>query len=837
MGRMIVFDGNSILNRAFYGIRPLTTKDGLPTNAVFGFVNIIEKGISSLEEKPDYAAIAFDMREKTFRHKACETYKATRKGMPDELAAQLPYAKKIAEGLGLVILEKEGYEADDILGTLARIAKEKKCECVIVTGDKDSFQLVGDGTVVHLAKTNETKIYNKQTIVDTYGVTPEQLIDVKALMGDSSDNIRGVPGIGIKGALKLITEYENLDNIYNNIDNIKGAVKDKLISGKDSAILSRFLAEIYKEVPISNNINDYIYKGKNKPLLYDLCTTLEFKQFIDRFGLAEEKKTAEKAEFTESNIEELCELASRGKIYLHIKENTIFASDGENYLKVPFDSNVNLFFENENYSICVWSAKELFHILNTINISLKCSVDDLSLLGYVLSPADNGVSFDKLILMYLDTVSSEINVTLFPALLEKMLEKAEENEQLYLYREIEIPLAFVLAKMEATGFEIDKNGLEDYSETLSAWQTQTERIIYAETGKEFNINSPKQLGTVLFEDLKLPHYKKTKSGYSTNVEVLEKLRTYKPEIIEPILYYRQIKKLKSTYADGLLKVISPDDGRIHTTFKQTHTLTGRLSSAEPNLQNIPVRQELGKELRKFFVPKKGYVLIDADYSQIELRVLAHISGDETLINAFLDGKDIHALTASKVFGVPLEKVTGELRKRAKAVNFGIVYGIGAFSLAGDIGVSRKEAKEYIDGYFAKYPDVKKYMDETVAAAKKDGFVTTLLGRRRYIPEITSPKAQIRKFGERVAMNTPIQGSAADIIKKAMIDTEKSLAEAGLVSRLILQIHDELIVEAPENEAEKSAQILIQSMENAYKMLVPLSVDAHIGKNWFEAKEN
>lgn len=834
MGVMIVFDGNSILNRAFYGIRPLTTKDGLPTNAVFGFVNIIEKGISAVGGNPDYAAIAFDLKAKTFRHNACETYKATRKGMPDELAAQLPYAKQAAEGLGLVRLEVEGYEADDILGTLARIAKENHCECVIVTGDRDSFQLVGEGTTVHLATTNETKIFDEQAIFDTYGVKPRQLIDVKAIMGDASDNIAGVPGIGEKGALKLIAEYGSLKGVYENIDNIKGALKDKLIAGKESAMMSRYLAEICTSVPISENIEDYRYKGKNKSALYELFTKLEFKQFIERFDLTKEETVHVKPEFIESDIAALTEMAKDKRVYLHIRDNVISATDGENYIDVPFDEKAKPFFENEKNRICVWSVKELYHLLRAKGISFDCQADDLSLLGYVLSPSDNGVSFEKLALMYLNAAVKEIDVSLYPELFKIMLEKAESNEQERLYKEIELPLAYVLARMESVGFAVDKKGLADYSETLAAWISLTERSIYDITGKPFNINSPKQLGAVLFEDLKLPHYKKTKSGYSTDVEVLEKLRRYRPDIIEPILYYRLLQKLKSTYADGLLKVIS-DDGRIHTTFKQTQTLTGRLSSVEPNLQNIPVRQEMGKELRKFFVAADGCVLIDADYSQIELRVLAHISGDETLINAFLNGEDIHTLTASQVFGVPQDMVTPEMRKRAKAVNFGIVYGISEFSLAEDIGVTRKEAKDYIQGYFAKYPMVKKYMTETVEAAKRDGYVSTIFGRRRYIPELTSPKAQIRAFGERVAMNTPIQGSAADIIKKAMIDTEKALQEAGLSARLILQIHDELIVEAPEKEAGQAAEILIRSMENAYKMKVPLSVDAHIGKTWYDAK--
>ncbi len=801
---------------------------------MFGFVNIIEKSISSLGEKPEYAVIAFDMRAKTFRHAACETYKATRKGMPEELAAQLPYAKKAAEGLGLVLIEKEGYEADDILGTLSEIAKEQGCECIIVTGDRDSFQLVGNGTTVHLAATNETKIYTEQTILDTYGVKPAQLIDVKAIMGDASDNIKGVAGIGEKGALKLISDYADLDGVYRNIDGIKGALKDKLIAGKESAIQSRFLAEICKKVPISLNIDDYIYKGKDKTALYELFTRLEFRQFIERFSLADGEAASQKVEFREVDIATLEKTASRGILYLDIRDGRVLASDGKEYFSAYFDEKAGMLFENKKNKICVWSVKELYHLLKKINIEPMCEFEDLSLLGYVLSPSDSGVSFDKLTMTYLNITTSQTDVSLFAPLLDIMLIKAEENLQIPLYRDLELPLAFVLSRMEHIGFKVDKKGLEDYSETLGDWQTKAERSIYSEVGHEFNINSPKQLGTVLFEELRLPHYKKTKNGYSTNVEVLEKLRLYMPEVIEPILYYRQIQKLKSTYADGLLKVIS-EDGRIHTTFRQTLTMTGRLSSVEPNLQNIPVRTELGKEFRRLGSTEDGCVLIDADYSQIELRILAHISEDDTLINAFWEGHDIHALTASRVFGVPLNMVTDEMRKRAKAVNFGIVYGIGGFSLSEDIGVSLKEANKYIDSYFAKYPKVKEYMDSTIESAKKDGYVTTLLGRRRYIPVISSPKAMLRSFGERVAMNTPIQGTAADIIKKAMIETEKALIDAGLKSRLVLQIHDELIVESPVTEADRAKEILVRSMENAYKMRVPLSVDAHIGKTWYDAK--
>ncbi len=844
MKHMIVFDGNSILNRAFYGIRPLTTKDGLPTNAVFGFVNIIDKSISSLGTVPEYAVIAFDLPGKTFRHKASESYKANRKGMPEELAVQLPYAKETAKGMGLVLLEKEGFEADDIMGTLARVAKENDCACVLITGDRDSFQLVGDKTEVHLATTKETQIIDEKSVLEKYGVTPAQLIDVKAIMGDSSDNIAGVPGIGEKGALKLISEYGDLDKVYENIDNIKGATKDKLIAGKDSAYMSRFLSRIETHVPISEDIEEYAYNDKDIERLTELFTRLEFRQFIDRFGLTDQPTPQEEIEFVPAGFDQLAEMAKKELLYLTVSDKEVFAygevegEDGGKYYKVNLSENIEdarLLFENPKCRICVWSLKELFHALADAGVAYKCDTEDLSLLGYVLSPADNGVSFDKLALMYLNKAVAQPEVWLFKDLWEIMLEKAEENRQMYLYRDVELPLANLLARMERLGFGFDKEGLEEYSQYLEEHLVQTEQEIYDITGQEFNINSPKQLGQVLFEDLKLPHYKKTKTGYSTNAEVLERLREYYPHIINPILYYRQVQKLKSTYADGLLKVISPIDGRLHTTFKQTQTLTGRLSSVEPNLQNIPVRTQMGKTLRKFFVAKEGCKLISADYSQIELRILAHLSEDETLIQAFMEDKDIHAITASQVFGVDLASVTSEMRNHAKAVNFGIIYGISAFSLAGDIGVTRAQAEAYIHSYFAKYPKVKEYLDNTVAAAKNDGYVTTLLERRRYVPELASSKVMIRSFGERVAMNTPIQGSAADIIKKAMVDTDKAFAKAGLKSRLILQIHDELIVEAPEDEIKIATQILVDSMENTFALKVPLSVDAGTGANWYEAK--
>ncbi len=821
--KFIVFDGNSILNRAYYGIRPLTTKSGIPTNAVLGFINIIEKNMAAVQ--PDYAAISFDLPVKTFRHKAVDSYKANRKGMPDDLAQQMPYAYRAAAGLGLKITTCEGFEADDVLGTLSQAAKNSAVECVIVTGDRDSLQLVGDGTVVYLASTNETQIMDTDAVTQKYGIPPEKLIDLKALMGDSSDNIKGVPGIGEKGAVKLLKEFGTLDGIYENTDKISGSTGKKIIEGKDSAYESRFLATIRLDAPIDTNLENYVYSGKDENSLIDLFTELEFTSLIERMSLTRKGQDLPKAVFAEGKAEDLNE-----RVYVEVRGESLYATDGENYIILDPKDIKKL------KNVSAWSVKDTMHLLDGLGVDYTDFADDISLMCYTASPADSGMTVAKAATAYLGADTVPDPLACLPRLKEKVYSVLEEQDQIPLYKETEFPLAKVLYNMEKRGFCVDEDGIKQFGEFLAQNISELENSIYFCAGEEFNINSPKQLGHILFEVLGLPapKNKKNKNGYSTDAEVLEKLKD-RHEIVDYVLHYRTLAKLKGTYTDGMLSVINPADGRIHTTFRQTLTQTGRLSSVEPNLQNIPVRTELGREMRRFFTAPEGKVLVDADYSQIELRVLAAVSGDEKLIQAFVSGEDIHTLTASEVFGIPVNIVTPAMRKHAKAVNFGIVYGISAFSLADDIGVTRKEADEYIKTYFARYPKIKEYLDNCKEQAKDTGYVTTLFGRRRYVPELRSPKATVRAFGERVAMNTPIQGTAADIIKIAMVKTEKALEDSGIDARLILQVHDELIVEAAEKDAEKAKKILISCMESACNLAVPMSVDAHIGKNWFEAK--
>lgn len=825
MGTAIIFDGNSILNRAFYGVRPLSAPDGTPTNAVYGFVNIIKKELSRFGVSPDYAAIAFDRKEKTFRHLACESYKATRKGMPEDLAVQLPIAKEVSEALGLTVIECVGYEADDILGTLSDMFCKNGDKCFIVTGDRDSFQLVNDCVTVLLAANDETKIVDPDFISEKYSLAPKQLIDVKSLMGDSSDNIKGVPGIGEKGAIKLIAEYGSLDGVYEHADSIKGSLGEKLRAGKESAFESRFLAEICLAAPIDADAESYKYLGDDIPALRAIYTKLGFKKHLDALG---ESIPA----FTHSEYLPLPEVIPEGKkVYIHREGGCVFAKIGDSCYKTDEEDSDRLLASNRHF-IC-WSAKEVVRLAMSKGITLG-RTDDLSILSYLISPADNGISFDRVCSSLLDVNVSETDVALFERLEQKLLGDADEDI-MRLYTEIELPLCFVLAEMEELGFGVSRDEMQSFSDALDLTIKQTEQAIYALAGEEFNINSTKQLGHILFEKLSLPHFKKTKSGYSTDVSVLEKLEHYHP-IVPLILEYRKDAKLKNTYCDGLMGQID-ESGRIHTTFKQTQTLTGRLSSAEPNLQNIPVRSEKGRELRRFFVAREGCVLIDADYSQIELRVLAHVSDDDTFRQAFIDGEDIHRITASQVFGLPPEFVTSDMRKKAKTVNFGIIYGMGDYSLSQDLHVSRREAAEYIESYLSKYPGVRDYMESVKTEAKEKGYVTTVFGRRRYVPEINSKNANIRAFGERVAMNTPIQGTAADLIKIAMIRASRMLAEAGLEAKLVLQIHDELIVEAPIHEAEKAKLILCEAMQGAADMAVPLTTDIGIGKSWFDAKQD
>lgn len=827
MGKAIIFDGNSILNRAFYGVRPLNAPDGLPTNALFGFVGMINKAFSQIGGTPSFAAIAFDLKEKTFRHKACETYKATRKPMPEELALQLPFAKELAKALGIKVIEQAGYEADDILGTLSAMFTENEEQTFIVTGDRDSFQLINEYVTVLLASNDDTKITTPMEIKEKYGVEPKRLIDIKALMGDSSDNIAGVPGIGEKGAIKLIAEYGTLDNIYEHADEISGSVGKKLREGKESAYMSRFLAEIKLDVPLDCGLDDCKYSGNDILKLRELYTRLGFRQFLEKLeSIAPEQ--AEDDEFLP--LGELSDVSGKTVFVCLIGEELALNIDGKLY-KGEASEAINAISDCEK-AVC-WSSKEILHLAAEAKTEIKGYIEDISLLAYVCSPADNGVSFGKAVLDNLGVSSSDVKASLLPELYKKLSEKLEPSLK-KLYEEVELPLSALLCDMERRGFCVDKNALDDFAKLLSVSVAEEEEAIWTLAGENFNINSPKQLGNILFDKLMLPHQRKTKNGYSTDVSVLEKLEPYHP-IIGLILDYRKDSKLKNTYCDGLGKQIS-GDGRIHTTFKQTQTLTGRLSSAEPNLQNIPVRSERGRELRKFFVADEGCILIDADYSQIELRVLAHVAGDEALINAFKHGEDIHTVTASQVFGVPFDQVTGEMRKRAKAVNFGIIYGIGDYSLSQDLKIPRKTAAAYIESYLAKYPGVRDYLETTKRMARENGFVETMFGRRRYVPELASTNKNIQAFGERVAMNTPIQGAAADLIKIAMIRTDRMLKEAGSSARLILQIHDELIIESPIEEADRAEAILREAMQNAAKLSVPLQVDIGRGKSWFDAKD-
>ncbi len=849
MKKFLIVDGNSILNRAFYGIRPLTTKDGLNTNAVYGFVNILRRNLDDL--KPDGFAVAFDLKAPTFRHKKVETYKANRKGMPPELAQQLPYAKEAAKLLGAQVLTLEGYEADDILGTAAEMASSAGEHAYILTGDRDSLQLICDNVTVLLATNSDTIPYDSAKFTETYGITPDRFVDVKALMGDSSDNIPGVPGIGEKTAFKLIAEFGTLDGVYENIDSpdIKAGQRQKLTDGKESAYTSKWLATIVKDAPVGITLEDLDgVEERAASLRGELCelfTKLEFSALIKRFGLdATEISNAKNSPCESAEIECADALDVAQKILekdselvaVYIGER-VSLSVCENEVYYCSDDKVREAFitlKNGGKKLLVYDSKSLYARYSLTDEI--CFDFDLMLAAYVVDPTDNKLDPARLKLRYLgDSSDGFSSAELLKCSLEIMRFIKERGQESLLY-DIEIPLSLVLARMEKTGFKIDVGGINDFSERLMRAARELEDRIYFLAGCEFNIKSPIQLSEVLFERLALPHGKKNKNGsYSTNADILEKLAPYH-EIVADILEYRQLEKLRSTYGEGLTKAADADDF-IHTSFNQTVTATGRLSSTEPNLQNIPVRTELGRELRRFFIPSSdGRVLIDADYSQIELRLLAHISGDETMIDAFNSGIDIHTVTASQAFGVPIEAVTSEMRKRAKAVNFGIVYGISDFSLAQDIGVTKKQAGEYIEAYLANYPKVDKYLKDIVSRAKADGYVTTMFGRRRDIPELRSGKKMLEAFGERVAMNSPIQGSAADIIKIAMVKVDEALCHSGYDAKLILQVHDELIVEAAEKDAEAVCALLVHEMENCVELSVPLTVSAAIGGSWYDCKD-
>ncbi len=850
--KLMILDGNSIVNRAFYGVRILNAPDGTPTNAVFGFLNILQRMLD--EQKPDAVCVAFDRREPTFRHKAYDGYKAQRKPMPEELAVQIPILKETLDAMGIHRYELSGYEADDILGTAARICGERGWDCSIVTGDKDSLQLVDENTMVCNVKSRmgqtETINYTPAVFEEEYGFAPPQMVDLKALMGDSSDNIPGVPGIGEKTARELVRKYGTVENIYRDLSalDIKEGVRKKLAEGEESARKSYWLATILREVPLELNPEDAIWDRNYSDALYGLFKRLGFQKFIDRWGLKESSDpdsvpvTDTMPHLLVASPEEaekmLSALGEGGRLAVSFSDNldSIEICDGKNVYIASWDRcgesynrMLDLVFSADREKLG-HNVKDLMNTLSREGRSYDGFVFDTALAAYLLDANESDYALPRLSARYLgrESVGAEAVYALAPVLEEKL----EELGMTKLYRDIEMPLCEVLSEMENSGFYVDRKALYEFGESLNGDITRLQESIWAHAGHEFNINSPRQLGEVLFEELMLPSGKKTKTGWSTNVDVLEKLRGKHP-IIEEILEYRTLTKLKSTYADGLLKVIGPD-GRIHSSFQMTVTATGRLSSTEPNLQNIPVRKKLGAEIRKMFVAGPGMVLVDADYSQIELRLLAHISGDEAMREAFLSGEDFHTITASRVFGVPVEEVTPLMRSRAKAVNFGIVYGISAFSLSQDIGVLPSEAKTYMDAYLDKYHGVRDYMKRVVAKAKEDGYVSTLFGRRRYLPELKSSNFNVRSFGERVALNMPVQGTAADVIKLAMVNVYRRLRAEKLLARLILQVHDELIVECPKAEAETVRKLLAEEMENAVHLSVPLTADAHIGHSWAEA---
>ncbi len=855
---MLIVDGNSIANRAFYGIRLLSTKDGRYTNAIVGFLNILHR----LKEMTDasYVAVAFDVHAPTFRHQQYAEYKAGRKSMPEELRQQMPVLKNILSLMGYTLVEKEGFEADDILGTLSVAAKKQNIPCYIATGDRDALQLVTDGVTVLLAATkggqSEVKVMDEAAVMEKYGMPPRRLIDLKALMGDSSDNIPGVPGVGEKTATDLMQTFSSLDDLYQNVETaaMRDAVRNKLIAGKDSAYLSYQLGTICLEAPVNTDISAYAVKSMQREELASLLTELELFKWIERLQLegtqlsfADAEPVAD-VEITLEGEEALSDVLS----FINSNKKLDFLYELKNdslKIYVAWDGRYGAFSVDETWVSLLCDAavlkrthdvKPLYAWLLKQGKTPQGFVMDTLLASYLLDPLASSYALPRLAQEY-GTVHTvlPLNITvgeqipLFAALadiLEKRIQKTCQGDLLY---RVEMPLAEVLAAMENAGFEVDAVQIEQYGKLLQNRIETLQSEIYEEVGYTFNLNSPKQLGKALFEDLLLPAKKKTKSGYSTNAEVLEELRSEHP-VVDKLLEYRTLSKLKSTYCDGLLKVIG-EDGRIHSSFNQTETRTGRISSTEPNLQNIPVRQEVGRELRRFFRAAEGKVLCDADYSQIELRVLASMAGDQTMIDAFNNDQDIHSITASQVFGIPQSMVTPLMRSRAKAVNFGIVYGIGAHSLSKDIGVSYKEAKAYIDGYLTNFSAVKGFMEDLIDSAKKTGYAETFFGRRRPLPELRAGNAMTRSFGERVARNMPIQGTAADIIKIAMVNVYQRLKAEGLSARLILQVHDELIVEVPESEAKKAAVILENEMEAAARMSVRLTADVQIGKTWYDAK--
>ncbi len=889
--KLLIIDSNSIINRAFYGIRGLSAKDGTPTNAVYGFLNILIKLIRDIE--PDYICAAFDVKAPTFRHKQYKDYKAQRKPMPDDLAKQIPLAKQILGAMNISVLELAGYEADDIIGTVSKVCTQNKVECYIATGDKDDLQLVDENVRVILTVTrsgvNETVVYDETEVMRKLGVSPTEYIDVKALMGDTSDNIPGVSGVGEKTAFSLISKYKSIEYIYDNIDDVglKGAMLEKMKNGRESAFLSKQLATIDRNVPMDIKLENYVTAPYDNDTLYVLLKQLDLHSVVKKLGLAEPDTAKAVAEdFFEKSVmttlsaaAELDALAE--KLSVQTEFSVMFDFADKNLVGVGVAVGMSAYFvpvggeltketvvakllpilRNSDIKKYVFDIKDsivkLYHMVNDGKKPIENIAFDAAIAVYLINPARSDYDLASVAEEYLGVlIENDENggqmslfgednaavgifackkVLCIKPLMEYTQEQMRRLGQEKLYYDIELPLIQVLADMQIYGFKIDNEQLDEFSVMLTKRIDEATEKIYDYAGQEFNINSPKQLGEILFEKLGLKTGKKTKTGYSTKAEVLEKLKGEHP-IIEHIMQYRVLAKLKSTYCDGLKAVINPQTGRIHSVFTQTVTLTGRISSAEPNMQNIPVRTELGREIRKMFTADgDDFILTDADYSQIELRVLAHIADDSVMIKAFMDGEDIHTVTASQVFGVPVSEVTGRQRSSAKAVNFGIVYGMGEFSLAQDLKISVVEARQYMKNYLDKYSGVRAYMEDIKKRAKEDGYVKTMMNRVRYIPEISASNRSVRMFGERVALNTPIQGSAADIIKLAMVRVHRRLNEAHMKSRLILQVHDELIVETHKDEAEAVKEILKTEMENAMQLKVPLVADMNCGKSWYEAK--
>lgn len=881
MEKLLILDSNSIINRAFYGVRTLNAPDGTPTNAIYGFLNILMKLIA--DHTPQCVVAAFDLKAPTFRHKLYSEYKANRHGMPDELAAQVPIMKDILKDMNIPILELEGYEADDIIGTVSRICGEKSMQCLIATGDRDDLQLAGDGTTVILASTragqSTTELYDDKAVFEKYGVSPVEFIDMKALMGDTSDNIPGVRGIGEKTASKLISQFGSIENMYEHIDeaNVSERLKNSLISEKKFAFLSKTLATIDRFVPIEIDTDAYTFSSDPQtysPELYETLTRLGLKSTIKKMNLkpSENVHKAISTNFFDDKIcksvtsadEFLADIESLGDtVSLYIKTcndelNAVAFSDGHKaYCAAPeilgnsLIDKIAPILKNPEIKKYVYAIKDTIVALHG-KAEIGGIAFDTQIGAYLLNPSKSteldflaaeylGVFLDDNSVAQLSLLDTELPpdrdaqyACIIFALADKISKGIEDNSQHKLYYEIELPLINVLADMQISGFSVDTNELEKFGTFLSNRIELLQSQIHTLAGEEFNINSPKQLGEILFGKLGLKGGKKTQKGYSTKAEVLEKLAP-ENEIVRLVLEYRTYQKLKSTYCDGLSALVNPKTGRIHSVFNQTGTVTGRLSSSEPNMQNIPTRTELGREIRKMFTAKDGCVLIDADYSQIELRVLAHLAKDPVMIDAFVNGEDIHAVTASKILDIPIDKLTKDERNSAKAINFGIVYGMSEYTLSQDLGISFAEAKKYMNEYFNKYASIRKYLDMLKDTAHRDGYVTTLMNRIRYIPELKATQATVRGFGERAAMNTPVQGSAADIMKYAMVKVYNKLKEEKLKAKILLQVHDELIIEAPYNEEEKVKSILKSEMENAVKLDVPLIVDMNSGKSWYDTK--